>query len=214
MSYINKQSGTRSIQLCKRTKKLLLMCQANQIVLWARHIPGRLNVLADILSRPSQMLGLRYRMVSASICLPSTDSGIGNPIIGSVCNEMESETSTICTPRSRSISRGSRCSVSELEATVGIRIPTTSSVTTGAREGPTGPVRIDPHCPTLAPGNQVPTTLRDVGTISTPDIQSPLRIPNIPWLLSQPRGQLYCDPSNLQLHTWRVSRIPSAAEAF
>ena len=50
VSYINKQGGTRSIQLCRRTKKLLLMCQANQIVLWARHIPGRLNVLADILS--------------------------------------------------------------------------------------------------------------------------------------------------------------------
>ena len=30
---------------------------------------------------------VRYRMVSTSICLPSTDTGIGNPIIGSVCNE-------------------------------------------------------------------------------------------------------------------------------
>ena len=35
VSYINKQGGTRSIQLCRRTKKLLLMCQANQIVLRA-----------------------------------------------------------------------------------------------------------------------------------------------------------------------------------
>ena len=54
---------------------------------------------------------------------------------------------------------------------MGIRIPTTSSVTTGAREGPTGTVRTDPHCPTLAPGDLVPTTLKDVGTISTPDTQ-------------------------------------------
>ena len=114
---------------------------------------------------------VRYRMVSTSICLPSTDSGMGNPIIGSVYNEVESQTSPICVPRSRSISHGSRCSVNELEGTVGIRIPTTNSVTTGARESPTGPVRTDPHCPTLAPGNLVPTTLRDVGTISTPDTQ-------------------------------------------
>ena len=35
VSYINKQGGTWSIQLCRRNKKLLLMCQANQIVLWA-----------------------------------------------------------------------------------------------------------------------------------------------------------------------------------
>ena len=114
---------------------------------------------------------VRYRMVSASICLPSTDSGMGNPIIGSVYNEVESQTSTICVPRSRSISHGSRCSVNELEGTVGIRMPTTNSATTGAREGPTGPVRTDPHCPTLAPGDLVPSTLRDVGTISTPDTQ-------------------------------------------
>ena len=29
----------------------------------------------------------------------------------------------------------------------------------------------EPHCPTLAPGDLVPTPLRDVGTISTPDTQ-------------------------------------------
>ena len=62
MSYINKQGGTRSIQLCRRTKKLLLMCQANQIVLRAQHIPGRLNVLADILSHPSQMSGTEWSL--------------------------------------------------------------------------------------------------------------------------------------------------------
>ena len=110
-------------------------------------------------------------MVSTSICLPSIDSGMGNPIIGSVCNEVESQTSTICVPCSRSISHGSRCSVNELEGTVGIHIPTTSSVTTGAQEVPTRPMRTDPHCPTLAPGILVPTTLRDIGTISTPDTQ-------------------------------------------
>ena len=93
---------------------------------------------------------VRYRMVSTSICLPSTDSGMGNPVIGSVCNEVESQTSTICVPCSRSISHGNRCSINELEGTVGKCIPTTNSVTTGAREGPTGPVRTHPHCPTLA----------------------------------------------------------------
>ena len=76
--------------------------------------------------------GVRYRMVSTSICLPSTDTGMGNPIIRSVCNKVESQTSTICVPCSRSISHGSRCSVNELEGTVGTRIPTTSSVITGA----------------------------------------------------------------------------------
>ena len=48
---------------------------------------------------------------------------------------------TFCVPRSRSISHGSRCSVNELEDTVGIRIPTTCSVATGARAGSAGSVR-------------------------------------------------------------------------
>ena len=76
-----------------------------------------------------------------------------------------------CVPYFRSINHGSRCSVNELEGTVVIRIPTTSSVTTGAREGPTEPVRTDPDCPMLAPRDLVPTTLRDVGTIFTLDTQ-------------------------------------------
>ena len=127
---------------------------------------------------------VRYRMVSTSICLPSTDTGMGSPIIGSVCIKVESQTSTICVPCSRSISHGSRYSVNELECTMGIRIATTSSVTTGAREGPTWPVQTDPRCPTLAPGDLVPTTLRDVGTISTPDTQHSSVI--IPALRSDP----------------------------
>ena len=114
---------------------------------------------------------VRYRIVSTSICLLSTDMGMGNPIIGSVYNEVESQTLTICVPCCRPISHGSRCSVNELDGTVGIRIPTTSSVNMGAREGATGPVRTDRHCPILAPGDLVPTTLRYVGTISTPDTQ-------------------------------------------
>ena len=54
---------------------------------------------------------------------------------------------------------------------MGIRIPTTSSVATGAQEGPVRPVRTDPHCHTLAPGNVVPTTLKDIGSIFTLDNQ-------------------------------------------
>ena len=53
----------------------------------------------------------RYIMVSTFICLPSAETGMGNPIIGSVCNEVESQTSTICVPYSRSTSHGSRWSV-------------------------------------------------------------------------------------------------------
>ena len=66
-------------------------------------------------------------MVYTPICFPSTDSGMGNHIIGSVCNEVESQTSTNCVSHPRPISHGStpcRCSFNELEDTVDIPPPT------------------------------------------------------------------------------------------
>ena len=50
-AYINHQGGTHSRSLCQRTIKLLNFCRVHGISLQARHIPGRLNVIADGLSR-------------------------------------------------------------------------------------------------------------------------------------------------------------------
>ena len=75
-SVLHQQAGRNTVNTAVRTKKLLLMCQANHIVLRARHIPGRLNVLADILSRPSQMSGTEwslhpsvFRALTLLVCL-------------------------------------------------------------------------------------------------------------------------------------------------
>ena len=51
VAYINNQGGTKSQDLCLLTREILLFCQKNQICLQVRHIPGKLNVLADTLSR-------------------------------------------------------------------------------------------------------------------------------------------------------------------
>ena len=51
VSYIRRQGGTHSLSLCAETRNLLLWCSEHHIVLRAKHIPGRLNVLADHLSR-------------------------------------------------------------------------------------------------------------------------------------------------------------------
>ena len=128
------------------------------------------------------------------------------------------------------------CSVNELEGTVGIRIPpTTSPVTTGTRERPARPLRTVPHCHTLAPGGVVPTTLRDIGSISTPDTQhysvtinsylvdtasSYMLVSNIKpcmynYIPLHPTSR--SDPSQsvqFQLHARRVSGMLSASNAF
>ena len=56
VSYINKEGGMRSGSLCALLWRLLSWCHPRGIVLRARHIPGRLNVIADKLSRHNQVI--------------------------------------------------------------------------------------------------------------------------------------------------------------
>ena len=54
VAYINKQGGTHSAQMCTLLWKIMTWCHHYQITLKARHIPGCLNVMAD-LSRLNQV---------------------------------------------------------------------------------------------------------------------------------------------------------------
>ena len=61
VSYINKEGGMRSGPLCALLWRILTWCSGKQVTLKARHVPGRLNVVADKLSRlrpdhPDRML--------------------------------------------------------------------------------------------------------------------------------------------------------------
>ena len=47
VSFINKEGGMRSGPLCVLLWRSLTWCTRNQVTLKARHIPGRLNVVAD-----------------------------------------------------------------------------------------------------------------------------------------------------------------------
>ena len=51
VSYINRQGGTRSSSLLKRTWELLMTCEDLGILLKASHLAGKQNVRADALSR-------------------------------------------------------------------------------------------------------------------------------------------------------------------
>ena len=62
VSYINKEGGMRSGSLCALLWRLLSWCHLRKIVLRARHIPGRLNVIADKLSRHSQVVQTEWSL--------------------------------------------------------------------------------------------------------------------------------------------------------
>ena len=60
--YINRQGGTRSVSLSRRVEEILLWCQQEGILLSAGFVPGRLNVLADGLSRRGVLLHMEWTL--------------------------------------------------------------------------------------------------------------------------------------------------------
>ena len=70
IAYINHQGGTRSWSLMQETKKLFSLVQELGGAIKSRHIPGRLNVLADRLSRSDQILATEWSL------LPSVLEGL------------------------------------------------------------------------------------------------------------------------------------------
>ena len=63
MSYINKEGGMRSGPLCALLWRILTWCTQRQVTLKARHIPGRLNVVADKLSRLGQTIQTEWSLL-------------------------------------------------------------------------------------------------------------------------------------------------------
>ena len=65
VSYINKEGGMKSGMLCALFWRILTWCTRNQVTLKARHIPGRLNVVADKLSRLGQTIQTEWSLLPA-----------------------------------------------------------------------------------------------------------------------------------------------------
>ena len=65
VSYINKEGGLKSGTLCALLWRILTWCTKNQVTLKARHIPGRLNVVAVKLSRLGQTIQTEWSLLPA-----------------------------------------------------------------------------------------------------------------------------------------------------
>ena len=62
VAYINKQGGTHSAEMCALLWKIMAWCHHYHITLKARHIPGCLNVMADLLSRSNQVQSTEWSL--------------------------------------------------------------------------------------------------------------------------------------------------------
>ena len=62
LAYLRKQGGTHSSSLNEVAQVLLRLCETQSVRLLPQFIPGHLNVLADSLSRRSQVLGSEWTL--------------------------------------------------------------------------------------------------------------------------------------------------------
>ena len=56
ISYLNKEGGTHSIEMCALIWRILALTNSRRIHIRARHVPGSLNVIADSLSRRDKVI--------------------------------------------------------------------------------------------------------------------------------------------------------------
>ena len=61
-TYINKQGGTHSAEMCALLWKIMTWCHHYHITLKARHIPDCRNVMADLLSRSNQVQSTKWSL--------------------------------------------------------------------------------------------------------------------------------------------------------
>ena len=64
-SVLHQQAGQNTVNTAVETDQEATHVSGQLIVLRARHLPGRLNVLADILLHPSQMSGTEWSHLSS-----------------------------------------------------------------------------------------------------------------------------------------------------
>ena len=79
VSYVLKQGGTHSLSLFRETLELFQRCQSLNVRLLAKHLPGRLNVLADSLSRRHQILPSEWTLQQEVVNLIFRE--LGTPMV-------------------------------------------------------------------------------------------------------------------------------------
>ena len=206
VSYVNKQGGTRSLTLTREARSLLLWCQEQGISVKARHIPGKLNVLADSLSRQGQILPSEWSLsktVFQSLCLLWD-----TPWVDLFATRWNNKLTQFVSPIPDQTAWQVDALSLNWQSLYGYAYPPTSILTLVLAKIAASTCRIILIAPAWPDKAWFPDLLDLL-------MDDPRVLPPRPDLLKQPRSDIFHkNPSSLNLHAWLLSSNPSERKDF
>ena len=206
VAYINKEGGMKSGSLCAQLWRILSWCTRQQVTLRARHIPGRLNVIADKLSRLGQTIQTEWSLhpeVFQAVCSrwhqPQVDL-----FATRFNNKLPQFVSPVPDPQAWAVDALS-LSWEDLDPYAFPPAAILGKVVEKLQDYPCNRIIL------IAPGWPNMPWFWDLVAMSS---QIPLCLPSIPNLVSQPFNQvLHRNLSNLNLHAWLLEPQQSRSKA-
>ena len=206
VAYINKEGGMKSGSLCALLWRILSWCTRQQVTLRARHIPGRLNVIADKLSRLGQTIQTEWSLhpaVFQAVCArwhqPQVDL-----FATRFNNKLPQFVSPVPDPQAWVVDALS-LSWEDLDPYAFPPAAILGKVVEKLQDYPCNRIIL------IAPGWPNMPWFWDLVAMSS---QIPLCLPNLPNLVSQPFNQvLHRNLSNLNLHAWLLEPQQSRSKA-